>query len=268
MIVDVLMENSALEGFACEHGLSLLIQSGKSRILFDAGQTGLFCENARHMRCDLSRVDLAVLSHGHYDHAGGLLALADELKDVPVWVRPGFDEPHWHGEKYIGIPAELKEQFLWRNASAYQPLLKGITLFSGVPETPGLSFQNQGLTCRKEGKEEADAFGHEQYLVIEEEGKKVLFTGCAHKGLPAILERFVSLWGQAPDVVVGGFHLKKSDGYTSAEEAEVKAFGQKLAAYPCLYLTGHCTGELAFSLLRPVLKERLQALHAGQQIVL
>ncbi|MBO5230600.1 MAG: MBL fold metallo-hydrolase [Clostridia bacterium] len=72
MIVKVLCENTSLcDSFGCEHGLSLYIESGERKILFDMGQTNLFEANAEKLGIDLAEIDFAVLSHGHYDHSGG-----------------------------------------------------------------------------------------------------------------------------------------------------------------------------------------------------
>lgn len=70
MRICCLMDNRAREGFAAEHGLSLWIEAAGKKLLFDAGESGAFAENAQRLGIELAQADAAVLSHGHYDHAG------------------------------------------------------------------------------------------------------------------------------------------------------------------------------------------------------
>ena len=82
MQIKVLMENTSVRpDLICEHGLSLYLEVCGRKILFDAGQTDAFAENAAKMGVDLKKVDAAILSHGHYDHGGGMLRfLENELR--------------------------------------------------------------------------------------------------------------------------------------------------------------------------------------------
>ena len=108
MRIRVLMENTAQDGLACEHGLSLYIETCGKRTLFDAGQSAAFADNAAAMGVDLSAVDFAILSHGHYDHSDGFMRFLEINDHAPVYVHRRAFEPHYHGsERYIGVDPAL-----------------------------------------------------------------------------------------------------------------------------------------------------------------
>ena len=87
MKLTVLMENTTCrEDLVCEHGLSLYIEANGQRILFDAGQTGAFADNAEKMGVDLTKIDLCILSHGHYDHGGGLKRFLEINDHAKVYI--------------------------------------------------------------------------------------------------------------------------------------------------------------------------------------
>ena len=111
MRITALIENtSAADGITAEHGLSLCLEIGARRVLFDAGQMGAFADNAARLGIELAAVDTAILSHGHYDHGGGLarfLALNDH---APIHLTHGAFGAHYNGaEKYIGLDPALRE---------------------------------------------------------------------------------------------------------------------------------------------------------------
>ncbi len=115
-----------------------------------------------------------------------------------------------------------------------------------------------GLTVWEDGLFRPDSFRHEQYLLVEEGQKRILFSGCSHKGILNIVQWFL------PDVLVGGFHFMKLDPEKDASVLEAAA--EQLLRYSTVYYTGHCTGEGPFALLKERMGERLHAVHSGTMI--
>lgn len=93
--ITVLMENTAREGLEAEHGLSFFLEYRGRRLLLDAGSSGRFADNARKLGVDLERVELAALSHGHYDHADGLRAFFARNDRAPVYIRPQVGDAYY-----------------------------------------------------------------------------------------------------------------------------------------------------------------------------
>ena len=121
MKITSLVENTCSNGnYDVEHGLSLYIETEDKKILFDMGQTDLFVKNANIMGVDLSDVDVAVLSHGHYDHGGGLGKFLEINQKAPVYLsRYAFGKYYNGSSKYIGLDMDLNENprlVLWMNS--------------------------------------------------------------------------------------------------------------------------------------------------------
>lgn len=246
-----LMENTACApGLGAEHGLSLYIQTQGCRILFDAGQTDGFARNAQQLGVDLSQVDAAVLSHGHYDHSGGLEHFLKINQTAPVYVSPYAAQPHFNAKgNYIGISFALAESSRFLHSREGQELAPNVTLHTITADVP---IEPYGLTMEEKGVLMPEDFRHEQYLLVREQGKRVLFSGCSHKGILNIMNAF------SPDVLVGGFHL-----FRETEEETLREIAHVLSQYPTAYYTGHCTGQAQYACMKQVLGERLQSISAG-----
>jgi len=255
MRIVTLIENTAsLNGLAAEHGLSLYIETDSHKILFDAGQSAAFGDNAKKLGVDLKEVDLAVLSHGHYDHGGGLARFLEINDRAPVWMNPHAFEPHYNAaDKDIGLDSGLRGSSRIRFAADGQTIGKGLTLYSHIDCPYGI--RPFGLTA---GNWMPEDFRHEQYLLIEEAGKRVLISGCSHRGILNIMQWF------RPDVLVGGFHFMKMD----PESPELEAAAAALLRWPCTYYTGHCTGEAQVTALKAIMGHRLHRLSGGVEIIL
>ena len=256
MKITSLLENTAgRDDVQTEHGLSLYIETEGHRILFDMGQTDLFSENANVLEIDLSGVDIAVLSHGHYDHGGGLRKFLEINTHAPVYIHKDAFLPHYNGtEKYIGLDTSLAEhpQIIF-TADEYK-IDASLSLFScnGRPKNhPALP---SGLNEKVGDAFIPDDFRHEQYLMIKENGKRILISGCSHKGILDIAEWFT------PDLLVGGFHYSK---LPLGEDLE--AATKSLAAYQTEFYTCHCTGCEQYEFMRQYMPS-LHYLSCGQTI--
>ncbi len=257
MHIVCLAENtSADERIGAEHGLSLYIETDTRRLLFDMGQTSLFADNAAALGVDLCAVDTAVLSHGHYDHGGGLATFLSLNDHAPVYLSRYAFEPHFNGEKYIGLDTTLASHERLHFTSAVHPLGNGITLYADALAVGTLAHGSAGLSAEQNGIRVPDDFRHEQYLLIEEHGKRVLISGCSHRGILEITDHF------RPDVLIGGFHVSKLD----PSEA-VAMYAEPLNVYPTDYYTCHCTGVPQYEALSQAIP-RLAYLAGGQSLII
>ena len=252
-----LIENTTCaETHACEHGLSLYIEANGQRILFDAGQTGAFADNAEKMGVDLAKVDLCILSHGHYDHGGGLKRFLEVNDHAKIYVsRHAFGDYYNADEKYIGLDWELLSEerivFVGDNLT----LSDTLSLHS-CPNYPQVYFTPAyGMQVKRRDQLEADDFRHEQYLLIREGERRIIVSGCSHRGVMNLKTWF------APDVLIGGFHLMSLD--PEKEATRLKFTALELMKQETVYYTGHCTGEKQYELLKSHMGERLQRLTTG-----
>ena len=263
MIITALMENTAIEdGFLFEHGLSLHIQTREHRVLFDTGQSNGFIANAGRLGIDLAAVDMAVLSHGHYDHGGGLMGFLALNDHAPVYVsRYAFDGFYAGEERYIGLEPALKANPRLVPVGDSLEIGDGLTLFSCNERPRPYVMDSYGLNVLRGDALIPDDVRHEQYLLIQEEGKRVLISGCSHKGILNIMS-----WLK-PDVLIGGFHFMKVDPAGSEREVLDEA-ARVLLEYNAAYYTCHCTGLPQYEYLKQLMGNQLGYLAAGQQIVL
>ncbi len=246
MRITVLADNVSndKELFA-QHGLSLYIETQSKKILFDMGQDGLFLDNAKKLGIAMDSVDAAVLSHGHYDHGGGLKIFFEKNRTACVFVRPeAFGEFFNSENKYIGLEnhTEYSHRFCFAaDCTALDENMMLITCTKKELPYPHTSF---GLT-KKDGEENVpDDFCHEQYLLINENNKKILISGCSHKGICNIAEIF------RPDVLVGGFHLSKLDPSDPDSAEKLRSVAYTLGALDTVYYTCHCTGLAQYEFLK------------------
>ena len=262
MKITVLAENtSARSDLGSEHGLSLYIEANGKKILFDMGQSTLFADNAKILGVDLRDVDLAVLSHGHYDHGGGLLHFLSLNSKAAVYVSPNAFGDYYNADgKYIGLDKSILETdrlVMPRAEDVFiDDYISLISLNRAISED---SVDSAGLTEETDGVNHPDKFYHEQYLVIEENGKRYAFSGCAHKGVVNIAKAL------KPTVFVGGFHLSKIPACGEGSK-RLDAVAAELDSLNADFYTCHCTGVEQYEYLKKLMPHNLHYISTGDII--
>ena len=272
MKVTVLLENATPSSrLIARHGLSLLLETGSRRILFDMGPDESFLHNARVLGIDVATADTAVISHGHYDHGGGLAAYLDATRDAddpaPVYVRERAFEEHLSGTpescRPCGLDPALASDARIVPTGELRALGDGLLLFAHAGGDHALPPTNRRLFARRDGELVPDAFSHEQSLLVHEGDRYILVSGCSHAGILNIMARAETLAGAPLDAVVAGFHLTAPSAGTVADAETVRLLAREFASLGTRFYTFHCTGLDAYGILRDELGDRVRYLYTG-----
>lgn len=271
MRITVLMENTCgARECLFEHGLSIYIETGLHRLLVDTGASDAFLTNAGRLGIDLRAVDTVVVSHGHYDHAGGVMAFSQINSHARIYIHRLAGEGYYHKnalmEKYIGMDPRIRElpQVEWVEGDR---VIDGeLSLFGSVSGRRLWPKGNRELMVKKGEVFAQDEFLHEQYLAVEAEGRSLLVSGCAHNGILNILDRYRERCGKDPDMVISGFHMSRKSPYREEDLELVRETAQELKGLNVRFYTGHCTGEIPFQILKEVMGNQVVGLHSGMEI--
>ena len=258
-----LAENTAKNSnYSFEHGLSLYIETTNHKILFDSGQSDMFINNAVLLGLDLSKVDIAVLSHGHYDHGGGLEKFLEINATAPIYMnRNAFGNFYNGTKKYIGLSETLKKSNRIIFIGDELKIDDELQLCTCNNQKEIYPLDSAGLKEKISEGFSNDLFLHEQYLIINDCNKKIVVSGCSHKGVLNIMN-----WLN-PDVFVGGFHFMKQNISDEGNDVLDNA-SEILSGYLAVYYTCHCTGFEQYCYLKEKMGEQLHYISSGETIML
>lgn len=273
-IVSLIENTEGRSGCAFAHGLSFYVETARHRLVLDLGPSGETVTNANALGIDLRKVDTVVLSHGHYDHAGGILPFTELNEKAPIYMQASAADDYYADDgkdapvryRYIGIDKRIAGLPQVRLIRGNHRIDEELSLFTLSERSHPLPSTNRRILVRRDGSYLPDDFLHEQYLVIREGGKSVLLSGCAHNGILSILDGYRERFGSWPDLVVSGFHLMKKKEYTADELAEIEDIAEELSAIPTRFVTCHCTGLPAFEKMKSIMGDGLSYLHSGEEI--
>lgn len=270
--ITVLVENTAEgRGLMAEHGLALWIDDGSQCVLFDTGQGGVLLANAYRLGIDLSRLDAVVLSHGHYDHTGGLADALRGRHPSAIYAHPDALKPKFGRNKdgtgrSIGI-SDTVERAVHRHRDRLVVTEKPTAIGNGFMVTGTVprvtEFEDTGgpffldTQCHT-----PDPLNDDQAVFFNSPRGTVVLLGCAHAGVINTLHYVRQLTGQRPiHAVLGGMHLvgasdeRVSRTIDALRDMNIERLGP-----------AHCTGRAATAALWDALPDRCFPVHVGTRV--
>ena len=273
-IINLIENTEGRSGCACAHGLSFYVVTKKHRMLLDLGPSGETLQNAQTLGIDLAKVDTVILSHGHYDHSGGILPFARINDRALIYMQESAVGDYYSDRgrsaperyEYIGIDKNIAKLPQVRFLQGDHWIDDELELFTIKNRSHKLPSSNKRILVRRGDHFQCDDFVHEQFLVIREGPKRVLMSGCAHSGILSIMDAFCDKYGAEPDLVISGFHLMKKTDYTGDEIREIEEIAGELKKYSTRFITCHCTGLPAFDRMKAIMGDQLAYVHSGEEI--
>jgi 7,8-dihydropterin-6-yl-methyl-4-(beta-D-ribofuranosyl)aminobenzene 5'-phosphate synthase len=276
------------KGLTMDFGFSCLIEYQGKTVLFDAGTDArIFESNLKALNIDLSKVDVAILSHGHYDHQGGMDHLVDLNPNVKIYLPNDFfslgaptkfpfreaepdaakslppDERYFNGEKVVEGMITTPTGRFWKSNVEYITTAKEIMPgFRLIPTTSAL----MGTFIKYPPFENNPQFIGlpELSLSVQTSKGQVIVTGCSHSTIETIVQQSTALIKDEILLVTGGFHLiPYSRVYIEGLAKRMKDEYKIKNVAPA-----HCTGHLGFSILKDTFREGYHSFGLGKSLEL
>lgn len=212
MRIITLIENFVNGGnLQAENGLSLYIETDKQKILFDTGQSGLFIHNAKKMGIHIEDIESLVLSHGHYDHTGGLYPFLEKNSTAKIYAKRNIFVPKYNGKtRFIGTPFQeelLKNRIIY--VDSITEIAENIFIMPDIPTHQTVDTNFKGLFRKRDKAFIPDVFDDELFMVIKQNDKINIITACSHRGITNICTTATNYFKLPIALILGGFHMKE-----------------------------------------------------------
>ncbi|HBG24660.1 MAG: hypothetical protein A2X17_03515 [Bacteroidetes bacterium GWF2_41_61] len=230
-------------GLLAEHGLSIYLEVDNKRVLFDTGQSSVFYKNAIELGVNISLVDYLVLSHGHYDHTGGVSTFLDKNTCAKIFAKRETFLPKYRGKRYIGIDPGVKipEDRVVYTDGLFKISERFFIVSGPIMSNNASSSDSEGFNCEENCSLIKDRFLDEQYLVYLGEDGLTIITGCSHLGIIEIVLQATEMFKMPVNTIIGGFHTSQM-----AKEGVDKIIESLSKISPLKIGVCHCTGQDAY----------------------
>ena len=268
----ILVDNESAEGYQHEHGFAIWISAFGKKLLFDTGQGFSLVQNAGTSGIDLSSSDALILSHGHYDHTGGILNFLSINQNAEIFFHPDALKQRYslkdvNNPKDISMPSEVRnalqlvsskrKHFITKPTEIYP----NIWLTGSIPRRFSLEDTGGAFFTDSDGNQ-PDAIDDDIALWIETEKGIIIVCGCCHSGLMNTIE-YINTMTEHKDIIaiIGGFHL------LNATQERLEATVQTLRTLKLsLLVPCHCTGEKAVELFKASFPNIVRKGYAGLKL--
>ncbi len=251
-------------GLVAEHGLSFYIEDGNKKIIFDTGQSGRFIQNAQKLGIAIDEIDALVLSHGHYDHTGGLYPFLEINSKAMVYAKNGIFDRKYHGEtRFIGTDfreGPLKNRLICPEISL--KVSDHVHIMTDIPIQHPQDTHFDEFNIEVNRQKFPDDFRDELYLAIIREERVNIVTSCSHRGITNICDNASGHFNFPVNLVLGGFHTRNS---TPEQMTHILNYFKKLK--PQSIGVCHCTGSEMYTLLSQSPDIRVFYNFTGREII-
>ncbi|MBN2812750.1 MAG: MBL fold metallo-hydrolase [Bacteroidales bacterium] len=265
MQITTLIENLVYQqNLLAEHGLSFYLEGESRKILFDTGQTGNFIHNASVLGVNLTDVDALVISHGHYDHTGGIYPFLKINKKATVYIKKEAFLPKYHGpERFIGVtydsPLEKRIQYVTEPVE----IDTDVFIMPDIPVKYPEDTNYGHLQVKVGDKLIEDTFEDELYLAVTENKLLSVISSCSHRGIINILEAAKTAFDLPVDTVMGGFHIRAN---TEEKLSKLEAYFRQLS--PRSIGVCHCSGVEKYAWLLQRFGQQVFYNYTGKVVLL
>lgn len=261
------------------HGLSLYIKHSGKNILFDSGPSDILIKNSLKMNLDLSEIDYLIISHGHFDHGGGIIPFLEINKKAKVYIQKYCNRDFYFNnttnceKEYIGLNPDIFNKYSDRIIYTENETFKideNIFLLPNIKVSEKITKNNEAMLVNTYKNLQQDNFEHEQAMVIKNKTKYYIFSGCSHKGIINIVNSIKEEFNiDKIDFLIGGLHLVEDPILkTPISITELDKVTNYLQSNINTTFTCHCTGDPAYDYLKKTLQHRIHYLRTGSEITI